>query len=138
MSGNNGLGDDTTPNPDTITVEAGEAITAGDAVALDQTAADGRFPTAVQLNSGSTDEDQEAAVAKGDIASGETGTVQVGGGVIANVASGISQGEHVGVSSTAGQFASEDGTGIVAWSNEGGIDRAGTSLGANEAEIYLG
>lgn len=134
---NNGLGDATTADPDTMTVNAGEAISAGDAVALDQTANDGRFPTVVQLNSGSTDEDQEFGVATEDISSGSNGTVQVDGGIIANVASGISQGEHLGASATVGQFASEDGTGIKAVSNEGGTDRSGTSLGSNEAEVLL-
>ena len=115
---NNGLGDTTTSNPDTITVNAGEAITAGDAVAIDQTASADRFPSVVQLNSSSTDEDQEAGVATEDISSGSNGTIVLDGGVIANVASGISAGEHVGASSTAGQFASEDGTNILALSDE--------------------
>jgi hypothetical protein len=134
---NNGLGDTTGPDPRTITVEAGEDIGAGDAVALDQTANDGRFPTAVELNSGSTDEDQEAGVALEDVSSGSNGTIVLEGTVIANVASGISQGEHLGASATVGQFASEDGTGIVALSNEGGTDRAGTNLSANEAEVLI-
>jgi len=138
MSGNNGLGDGTTPDDCAITVEAGEDVSAGDALALDQTANDGTPPTVVGLDSGSTDEDQEFGVAKEDISSGGTGAAQVSGGIIANVASGISQGEHLGASATGGQFASEDGTGIVAWSNEGGTDRTGTNLGTNEAEVYLG
>lgn len=134
---NNGLGDTTKGETDTITVNAGEDIDAGDAVAINQAASSGRFPEVVDLNSGSVDEDQEAGVALEDISSGSNGTILLSGAVIANVASGISQGEHLGASATTGQFASEDGTGILALSDEGGTDRAGTNLAANEAEVYL-
>jgi len=132
----NTLGD-TTGGHLSRTVEAGEDITAGDAVALDQTASDDRFPTVVQLDSGATDNDQEAGVAHEDISSGERGSVVLRGPVIANVAGGVSQGERLGASATVGQFASEDGANALALSNEGGEDSTGTSLSGNEAEVLL-
>lgn len=136
MSGNNELGD-TTGDATGITVEAGGAISAGDVVALDQAAGSGRFPSAKPANSGTAAIDQVAGVAAEDIASGETGTVTVSGPCIANVASGVSQGGRLSTSTTAGQFADADGGEALLLSNEGGTDRAGTSLGANEAEVYL-
>lgn len=138
MSGNNGLGDSTgTGDYGAITVNANEAISAGDFVALDQTASGNRAPQAVQLDNGSTDEDQLLGVASADISSGADGTVQVSGGVIANVASGISPGERLGSGATAGRAASEDGGHAVALSDEGGTDRIGTNLDGNEAEVLL-
>jgi hypothetical protein len=136
MSGNNGLGD-ATGHTVGLTVDAQEDISAGDAVAIDQTGGDGRFPKAVQLNNGSADEDQTAAVAAADISSGDTGPVYVSGPVIANVASSLSQGERLGSGATAGRFASEDGGHALMLSNEGGTDRLGTNLDANEAEVLL-
>lgn len=136
MSGNNELGDTTTDYV-SRTAAAQEAITAGDAVALDQTGGDGRYPKVVQLDNGSTDEDQTAAVAMEDIDNGESGSVLLKGGIIANVATGISQGERLGSGSTAGQFASEDGGHALALSNEGGTDYAASDLAANAAEVFL-
>lgn len=140
---NNGLGDITTADAETLTVEGSSdgdtsAISAGDAVALDQGATEGRYPVAIQLIDDTTaDKDQEFGVATEDITDGSNGTVVVDGGVIANVASNISQGERLGAGTTAGQLVSQDDGLWVAASGEGGTDRAGTSLSANEAEVLL-
>ena len=136
MSGNNGLGDTAGPYR-SITCEAQEDISAGDAVAVDQTGSDGRYPKVVQLDNGSADEDQTAGVATADISSGNNGDVVLSGAVIANVATGVSQGERLGSGATAGRFASEDGGHALMLSNEGGEDRAETNLSANEAEVFL-
>lgn len=134
---NNALGD-LTGDGDTTTVEAGGAISAGDVLAFDQGATEGRLPVAVPAQDDTTpDIDQVAAIANEDIASGEEGTVTLGGPVIANVATGISQGERLSAGTTAGQGASVDGGELLALSGEGGTDSAGTSLGAGEAEVYL-
>lgn len=134
---NNDLGD-LTGDAETITVEANSAISAGDAVAIKQDATEGRLPVIDGLQDDTTPNvDQEAGVALEAIADGEQGTIALGGPVIANVASGISQGERLGAGTTEGQFASQDDGPILALSGEGETDRAGTSLGANEAEVYL-
>jgi hypothetical protein len=139
MSGNNDLGDATTGDGYAArTVEANESITAGDFVALDQSAGDNNVPQIVQLNNGNTSEDQLAGVATEDFSNGDTGTVQTAGWVVGNVATGISMGERLGSGGTAGRAASEDGGHALAWSNEGGTDQTGTNLSGNEAEVYLG
>jgi len=61
----------------------------------------------------------------------------LGGPVVANVATGISQGERLGAGTTAGQYASVDDGPVLALSGEGETARDGTSLGANEAEVYF-
>jgi hypothetical protein len=129
---------DTTGEDYSITVEAGSALTAGDAVAIDQGATEGRFPVVVPLQDDTTpDTDQEAGVITTDVDSGDTGEAVLDGPVIANVAADINQGERLGASATAGQLASEDDGPILALSGEGGTARDGTSLGANEAEVFL-
>jgi predicted RecA/RadA family phage recombinase len=138
MSGNNSLGDSTGVGPyAATTVEADSDISAGDVVALDQGASDQRYKLADPANSGTADIDQSFAVAKEDISSGNRGTVQTSGSVIANVASGVSQGARLTTSTTAGQLADGDGTPIRAFSAEGGTDSMGTDLSANEAEVLL-
>lgn len=140
---NNGLGDITSPNAHTVTVEGSsdadtDAISAGDAVALDQGATEDRYPVAIQLIDDTTaDKDQEFGIATEDIADGDNGTVAVGGSIIANVATGISQGERLGAGTTSGQLVSEDDGSWVAMSGEGETDTAGTSLASNEGEVLL-
>lgn len=129
---------DTTGDDFSITVEAGSALTAGDAVAIDQGATEGRFPVAVPLEDDTTpDTDQEAGVVTTDVSSGETGEAVLDGPVIANVATGASQGERLGAGTTPGQLAVEDDGPILVLSGEGGTARDGTSLGSNEAEVFL-
>lgn len=134
---NNDLGDPT-GDAEKITAEANGAISAGDAVAIKQDATEGRYPVIDGLQDSTTPNvDQEAGVAVDDFEDGEIGTIVLSGPVIANVASGINQGERLGAGATEGQFASQDDGPVLALSGEGGTDRAGTSLGANEAEVYL-
>jgi len=129
---------DTTGEDFSITVEAGGALTAGDAVAIDQGATEGRFPVAVPLQDDTTpDTDQEAGVVTTDVASGDTGEAVLDGPVVANVAAGVSQGNRLGAGVTAGQYAIEDDGDVLALSGAGGTARDGTNLDANEAEVFL-
>lgn len=138
MSGNNALGD-ATGSAIGITVEANASVSAGDVLAIDQSATqDQKKPLVSPANSGTAAIDQVAGVAAEDMSSGETGNMWVSGAVIAAADTGVSAGAQVTSSATAGQFADGDGTGKVALSDEGGTDQLGTSLNANEAEVYLG
>jgi len=138
MSGNNGLGDSTGVGPyASTTVEANSAISAGDVVAINQGAADQRHKLVDPADSATANIDQAFGVATEDIAAGERGTVQTSGSVIAAVNTGVSQGARLTTGAPVGQFADGDGTPVVALSNEGGTDSAGTSLAANEAEVLL-
>ena len=138
MSGNNELGDHTGLGEKAAeTVEANSAIAAGDVVAINQGAADQRFKLADPATSGTADIDQVFGVATEDIAAGERGTVLVSGSIIASVDSDVSQGARLAAGTTAGQLADGDGAPVLALSNEGGTDRVGTSLAANEAEVLL-
>lgn len=134
---NNGLGD-TTGEVETRTVEASGAVTAGDIVAIKQDASEGRRPVVAQAQDDTSPNiDQVAGVALEDIGDGETGTVAISGSLIANVATGINQGERLDAGTTAGQAVSSDGGPLLALSGEGETDTAGTALAANEAEVYL-
>ena len=134
---NNGLGD-ATGRTRTMTVEATEDISAGDAVAIDQSEGDDRYPPGAQaLDDTSPDVDQVAGVASQDIDNGDRGAIVLSGPVIANVASDVDAGERLGTGTTAGQFVSEDDGLVLALSDEGGTDSAGTDLGANQAEVHL-
>lgn len=81
----------------TVTYEAGEAISAGDLVAING----GQLATA----DGTTDTNP-VGIAGEDIASGENGAVFVAGVVVANVASGVTAGTELGTSATEGQLGS--------------------------------
>ena len=134
---NNGLGD-ATGRTRTMTVEATENISAGDAVAIDQSEGDDRYPPAAQaLDDSSPDVDQVAGVASQDIDNGDRGTIVLSGPVIANVADNVNAGERLNTSATAGQLASEDDGPALALSDEDGTDSAGSALGSNEAEVHL-
>ena len=135
---NNGLGDTTTPDNRTTTVEATEDIDAGDIVAIKQDEDDARLPPAAKAQDDtSPNVDQVAGVAMEDIDNEEYGTILLSGGVIANVAADVSAGERLDVSAVAGQADTADGGPLLALSDEGGTDRAGTALADNEAEVYL-
>lgn len=133
---NNSLGDITSGQAQTMTVNANEAITAGDFVAGDQSASDDRRLHIVQLDNGDANEDQVLGVALEDFSNDDNGTILIDGTAIANVES-VSQGERLGSGSTAGRAASEDGGNAVALSDAGGTDSAGTNLSANEAEVKV-
>lgn len=134
---NNGLGD-ATGRTRTMTVEATEAISAGDAVAIDQSEADDRYPPAAQaLDDTSPNVDQLAAGANEDIDAGERGTVTLSGPVIMNVADGVNAGERLSPSAVGGQLDTDDGGHALALSDEGGTDSAGSDLADNQAEVHL-
>ena len=134
---NNQLGD-ATGRTQTMTVEATEDISAGDAVAIDQSADDGRHPPAAQAQDDTTpDVNQLAAIANADIDNGERGTVTISGPVVANVADDVNAGERLAPSAVAGQLDTEDDGHALALSDEGGTDSAGTVLGDNEAEVLI-
>jgi hypothetical protein len=138
MSGNNALGDATYGKSLKITVEAGSAVSAGDALAIDQGATqDGKKPIVDATASGTAAVDQFAGVACEDIASGAEGTMLVHGAVIASVDTGVSAGASLTASTTAGQLADGADGPAVALSDEGGTDSTGTTLNANEAEVYV-
>lgn len=112
-----------------VTYEAGEAISAGDVVAINT--------GTLALADGTTDTNA-LAVAGEDIASGENGTVYTEGPVVANVASGVSAGEELTVSATEGQLAAGAGD-FDALTDEGGVAglSAGGGLPANAAGVLF-
>jgi hypothetical protein len=138
MSGNNALGDTTFPGDCQITVEANATVSAGDVLAIDQGATqDQKKPIVAPAASGTADIDQAAGVATEDIASGGEGSMLVTGSVIAAVDTGVSAGASLTASTTAGQYADGSDGPAVALSDEGGTDSTGTSLGSNEAEVFV-
>lgn len=106
-------------DPGTITYEAGEAITAGDAVTI----ASGQLQAA---NSGDTNTDILGIAGK-DAASGEECPVHVEGRVVANVADAVAAGDTLAASTTDGQLAAGTGD-ILALTDEAAM--AGLSHGA--------
>jgi hypothetical protein len=110
-------------DPGTVTYEAGESLTAGDAVTI----ASGALQAA---NSGDTNTDIVGIVGF-DAEDGDNVTVHVEGRVVANVADGVSAGETLAASGTDGQLA--DGTGdVMALTDEGAM--SGLSHGAGLAD----
>jgi len=111
----------------TVTYEAGEAITAGDVVAINT--------GQLALADGTTDTNA-LAVAAEDIASGDNGSVYLEGPVAANVATGVAAGEELTVSATEGQLAAGAGD-FDALSDEGAISGLshGAGLAANAAVV---
>ena len=128
------LGDQTGPGDHALTYEGDGSADAGDSVAIDQ-ASGQASPT----NSGDTDGSEEfAGVAHFDFGSAgdeENVLVHAPTGVIANVASGVSAGERLGPSTTAGQLDSSAGGPVLAVSDEGGTSSTGDSLAAGTAEV---
>jgi len=125
------LGDPVGPGYATDQETAGSSLTAGDAVAIDQSSGD-----LEKLDSGNTDRDQFAGIVRDDAESGDdvVFTTEAPNGVVANVANGLSAGERAGASATAGQLASSDGDFTLARSDEdGSFD--GHSLASNEAVV---
>lgn len=127
-----GLGDPVGPGYNVERYDsAGSAISAGDAVAIDQTSGD------VELaDSGNVDRDQFAGVAMTDADSGDAVQIltRASNGVVANVASGLSGGNRLDASATTGQLATSDGGPALALSDEGGSYK-GASLGSGEGVI---
>jgi len=110
-----------------VTYEAGEAVTAGDVVAINS----GQLALADD-----TTDTNALAVAAEDIASGENGTAYIEGPVVANVATGVSAGEELTVSGTEGQLAAGTGD-FDALTDEGAVSglSAGYGLADNAAVV---
>lgn len=128
------LGDLTGPGDSSITHEGDGSASAGDALAIDQSS--GQLS---QTNSGDTDGSEEfAGVATrdfGDAGDNEHLVTEAPTGIVANVASGVSAGERLDASATAGQLAASSGGPVLALSDEGGETKTGDSLAANECEV---
>lgn len=109
------LGEVAFGNATTVTYEAGEAISAGDAVAING----GQLATA----DGTTDTNPIGIAAKAGSAGDDIG-VHVSGVVVANVAAGVAAGTELGTSATEGQLAAGSG-GFEALSDEGAASGLG-------------
>jgi hypothetical protein len=116
----------------TITYEADESITAGDAVTIDST-----NQLLQAANSGDTNADV-VGIAADDAEDGDNVSVHVSGRIVANVASGVTAGEELDASTTDGQLATGTG-GIVALTDEGGVAglSAGFGLASNAAVVEV-
>lgn len=113
------LGDDAFGNTETVTYEAGESVSAGDAVAING----GQLATA----DGTTDTNPIGIVASSvdsSVSAGDEVPVHVRGTVVANVAGGVSAGTELGVSATEGQLGAASG-GFEALSDEGAASGLG-------------
>lgn len=119
-------------DPGTITYEADESITAGDAVTIDST-----NQLLQAANSGDTNS-RIVGIAAQDASDGDNVAVHVEGRVVANVASAVTAGEELAASTTDGQLASGSG-GPVAISDAGGVAglSAGYNLGSNAAVVEV-
>lgn len=140
---NNGLGDATGPTR-TRTVQAESDVSAGDALAINNSASDQRYPPVDQADAGNSDLDEAVAVASADISSGNRGTAVFEGPVIANVNHGnVSKGQYLSAANdtvageNAGELFANTSGHVRAISESGGTDTAGTSLANGEAEVYL-
>ena len=139
---NNGLGDATGPTR-TKTVEAEATVSAGDALAINQSAAADRYPIVAPGDTNDSNLDEFAAVAAEDISSGSRGNAVFEGPVIAFTNSSVVAGMRLGLADSsvsgedAGELVEQTGNHILALSDDGGTDSAGTSLAAGEGEVYL-
>ena len=118
-------------DPRTVTYEAGESITSGDAVTIDT---NGELTPA---NSGDTNTDV-VGIAAEDGSDGDNISVYVEGRVVANVATDVAAGEELDASTTDGQLATGTG-GLVALTDEGAVAglSAGFGLAANAAVVEV-
>lgn len=112
------LGEDVYGNATGVTYEAGEALSAGDAVGING----GQLATADD-----TTDTNPIGIVAGAAEAGDTVTVYVRGVVVANVAGGVSAGTELGTSATEGQLAAGAG-GFEALSDEGAA--SGLSVGS--------
>lgn len=128
------LGSDAFGDATAVTYEAGESVSAGDAVAING----GQLATA----DGTTDTNIIGIVAESapaSVSAGDTVPVYVNGsGVVANVAGGVTAGTELGTSATEGQLASGS-QGFETLSDEGAASglEIGASLPANGAVTKL-
>ena len=114
----------------TITYEAAETLTAGDAVTI----ASGEAQPA---NSGDTNTDI-VGVAADDAEDGDLVSIHVEGRVVANVAGAVAAGNTLAASTTDGQLAAGGGA-IVALTDAGSMSGLshGAGLGANAAVVEV-
>ena len=114
----------------TITYEAAEALSAGDAVTI----ASGEAQPA---NSGDTNTDI-VGVAADDAEDGDLVSIHVEGRVVANVAGAVAAGNTLAASTTDGQLAAGSGA-IVALTDAGSMSGLshGAGLGANAAVVEV-
>jgi hypothetical protein len=139
---NNGLGDSTGVTR-TRTVEAEATVSAGDALAINQSASADQYPIVAPGDTNDANLDEFAAVAAEDISSGSRGTAVFEGPVIAFTNGSVVAGMRLGLGDAstsgidAGELVEETGNHILALSDDGGTDSAGTNLSAGEGEVYL-
>jgi hypothetical protein len=114
----------------TITYEAAETLTAGDAVTI----ASGEAQPA---NSGDTNTDV-VGVAADDAEDGDLVSIHVEGRIVANVAGAVAAGDTLAASTTDGQLAAGTGN-IVALTDAGSMAGLshGAGLGANAAVVEV-
>jgi len=114
----------------TITYEAAEALTAGDAVTI----ASGEAQPA---NSGDSNTDV-VGIAADDAEDGELVSIHVEGRIVANVGGSVAAGETLAASTTDGQLAAGSGD-IIALTDAGSMAGLshGAGLGANAAVVEL-
>jgi hypothetical protein len=126
------LGDPAYGEASSVTYEADESITAGDAVTIDST-----NQLLQKADSGDTNT-RVVGIAAEDASDGDEIAVYVEGSIVANCASGVTAGEELAASTTAGQLASGTG-GPVALTDAGGVAglSAGYSLGSNAAVVEV-
>jgi len=117
-------------DPGTITYEAGEAITAGDAITI----ASGEAQPA---NSGDSNTDI-VGIAAEDGSDGDNITIYVSGRVVANVGGSVAAGEVLAASTTDGQLAAGSGD-VVALTDAGSMAGLshGAGLGSNAAVVEV-
>jgi hypothetical protein len=119
-------------DPGVITYEADETISAGDAVTIDST-----NQLLQAADSGDTNT-RVVGIAAEDAEDGDEVGVYVDGRVVAQVASGVTAGEELAASATAGQLAAGTG-GPVALTDAGGVAGLahGGGLGSNAAVVEV-
>jgi len=118
-------------DPGSMTYEAGEAISRGDAVGIDG----GQLrPT----DSGDTDVDIVGIAGEDADESGEKITVYTSGAIVTNVAGAVSAGNTVAASGTDGQLAEGAGE-FIALTDAGAVAgyQHGAGLGANAAVVEV-
>jgi hypothetical protein len=124
------LGDPVGPGSHNERLTAGSDLSAGDAVAIDQTSGD-----LEQLDTNTADRTEFAGIIRDDVSSGNEATLITAAptGVVASTDS-ISAGQRLGDGGNVGQLAAESGGNALALTDAGGSYK-GASLAANEAVI---
>lgn len=118
-------------DPGTVTYEAGEALTAGDAVTI----SGGQLQAA---NSGDTNTDIVGIAGEDAAEAGDNISVHVEGRVVANVAGAVAAGDTLAASTTDGQLAAGSGD-VLALTDAGAMQGLshGAGLGTNAAIVEV-